>query len=267
MEPTDIATHITGFPVSEAEEVREVIQCVVRQRVDVSVRKQRYDICEPESVRVVEIGTEAIEPDHPMTPGRGEVSEERDQPRHPVVLFRRLPGETPDQIPARVDAQLFAPLQELDILQRSHTLAHQLEDGITEALDPGLDVTDARVPQHSQLRLLEVRLHLVKQGGAGRAASQLRHEILEVGHVQDVVGHGDVATGVTLAQASQLVERSAGGLAAKGHRLAVESAERAMHPFAPPTAPRGLEEYARLPVRTEPTGLELLEVVAVVGIR
>src|SRR4029077_17594782 len=90
---------------------------------------------------------------------------------------------------------------------------------------------------------------------------------LEVLEVEDIVDHLNVGAGIRRGEMRQLGERSRRRLAAIGHRRAVEAAERAVHPFAPPAAARGFDEDARLPVRTEAAALELIEEVAVIGIR
>ena len=64
----------------------------------------------------------------------------------------------------------------------------------------------------------------------------------------------------------ELGERSWRGLAAKRHGRAVETAERAVHPLAPPATARRLHEQAGLPFLAEGAALELIEEIAEVRI-
>ena len=68
-------------------------------------------------------------------------------------------------------------------------------------------------------------------------------------------------------QVQQFRERPGRRLAAVGHGRAVEAAERAMHPLAPPAPARSLDEHARLPVTAEAAPMELREEVGEVRIR
>src|SRR5207249_11627881 len=122
------------------------------------IGRQRPHVREAQPLRIEEIGAESIEPDHPVALGRLEMRQQGNEARHSEVLVRRLSRKAPEHVPTRLEAEFLAPLQQLDVLQRTDSLAHQLEDRIAEALDAGLDAPDAGVAKAPQLTLPEVCL-------------------------------------------------------------------------------------------------------------
>ena len=130
-------------------------------------------------------------------------------------------------------------------MQRAHALAHQLQHVVDEALDPGLQLGDPRPLEQPDLVLPQIGLRLVEEVHAQLPLGQQGHEVLEVGEVQDVVRDLDVAARMALHELRQLLDGPRRRLAAVGHGAAVEPAERAVHPLAPPAAARALEEQAR----------------------
>src|SRR6185503_4493692 len=99
--------------VAEPEKVREVGTRMRGNVVDVLVGPQRRDVIESEPGRIDEVGTEAIDAQAVETDRRRQMREQRRQPRHPLVLARRLAGKAPNQIPQRGHAEFLAPLQYL----------------------------------------------------------------------------------------------------------------------------------------------------------
>jgi hypothetical protein len=163
-----------------------------------------------------------------------------------------------------MDADLLAPFQQLDVLQSADALLHLLQHLRAEALDARLNGQHAGVAQQPHLFLLQVRLRLVEQRDVQLCLRQFRQQRLEVLQVEDVVDDLDVAARIRRRQVFQLGERARRRLAAERHRRAVEAAEGAVHPLAPPAAAGGFDEHARLPRLAEPAGLELREEIGVV---
>src|SRR4051812_29313732 len=129
-----------------------------------AVGGMRLDVDEAETLREIVIGTEALEADWSGVRRRLEMCDLRDQRGHALVLFDRLARKSPDDVPERLDAKLFAPLQKLDVLQSAVAFAHQRQDRIAEALDARLQHRDAGVAQQLQLIFPDARrLHLVEQ--------------------------------------------------------------------------------------------------------
>ena len=227
---------------------------------------ERDDVGEAVLLRVGEIGAEPIETQAAEARRRRQVRQQRHQAGHSRVLVRRLAGESPDEVPERRDAELLAPFQELDVVQSGHALAHQLENRIAEAFDARLDAADTGGVQHPDLIALEIALGLVEQVEIELAPRQLGHQRLEVGEVEDVVHDLHVRPRVARRQRRHLVERARRRFAAERHGRAVQAAEGAVHPLAPPASARRFDERARLPVGLETAAAELLEVVREVGI-
>ena len=175
------------------------------------------------------------------------MADARRQVAHAPVVVRRFARKANQEIPQRRDADLLAPLEELDVLQSGHALLHQLQDRVAEALDAGLDRRHARLAQQADLILLQVRLGLVEERHVEAAPGELRQQRFEVFEIEDVVDDLDVATRMRLREVGQLVECPRRRLAPVRHRRAVETAEGAVHPLAPPAAARRFDEHARLP--------------------
>src|SRR4029078_10769895 len=214
-----------------------------------------------------EIRAEAVETDAGDGVGRREVGEQGHDLRHPLVLRGRLAGDAAEDVPRPFQAGFLAPLQQLDVLQGAHALAHASQNVVAEALDPRLDPGDAGGAEEADLFFLEVRLRFVEEPDLHVSARQLGEDALEVAGGEDVVARVDVMAGIARHHRFQLTENAGGRLAAELHRRAVETAERAVRAFAPPASARSLEDEPRLPSAEEAAAPEALQIVLVVWVR
>ena len=194
--------------------------------------------------------------------GGGRWEQQGGQLGHARVLFGRLARKPEQQIPVRPDSQLFAPFHELDVLESGDALPHQRQHGVAQALDPRLNRPDSRLAEQANLILLEARLRLVEQIELRLARGEFREDRLEVLQIQDIVDDGDVASGVALSERHQLVDGASRRFAAVAHRGAVQAAERAVHPLAPPASARRFEKQRRLPRPSVLARFELREIIA-----
>ena len=249
------------------KEVREVAPRRLRQVVEEFVERERPHSREAETIGLVEVRTEPVESDRRHAHRPRQVAQLRGELRHPVVIVWRFARESEEHVPQRLDAEFLAPLQQLNVLQARDAFLHLLQHVVAEALDAGLDDRDAGVAQQPDLIFLEVRFRLVEQRDLQLPLGQHRQQRSEVLEIENVVDDLDVAAGVSGRQVRQLVECPRGRFAAIRHRLAVEAAERAVHPLAPPAAARRFDVHARLPLIAEPAARKLIEVVGVIGVR
>ena len=187
--------------------------------------------------------------------------------RHLAVFLRILSRKAPENIPDRLDPDLPAPFQQLDVLNAGYALLHQCQNLRAEALHPRLNTANVRFLELPDMGFLQIRLHLPEQVGIERGLLQRRDEGLEVGHVQDVIDHADGAAGVSGGQAGKFTERACRRLAPVLHGLAVQPAERAVRLFAPPAAACRLIQHHRLNLVGEIAFGELPEVVVEIAVR
>src|SRR5262249_4055523 len=161
------------------------------------------------------------------------------------------------------------PLEARDVLKGRHPLSHEGENRRAEALDPRLDVVDARLAEQLHLVLPEVRLGLVEEPEIVASVTKDRKDVAEIPEVDDVVDGLEVEPSVALHEGLHLLEDARGALAAERHTRAVEPAERAVRLGAPPAAARRLERHPCFPENLggEARLGESLEILAVVGNR
>src|SRR5262249_50690355 len=94
---------------------------------------------------------------------RREVEEPLHTLCHHGVGARTLSWSSDDHVPIHGDPELLAPLEQLDVVDRPHALAHQLEDLAIEALDAWLDPAHACSREALDGGSLHVGLDLVEQ--------------------------------------------------------------------------------------------------------
>src|SRR5262249_33209261 len=150
--------------------------------------------------------------------------------------------EAREDVPRALDADFLAPPHQLNVLKAGHALVHQLQHVVAEALDARLNLPHAATVHLHQLLVPQIRFHLVEQLQPQTAGREPGKQGVDVAHVEDVVDASNPGHAVLPAERRDFHERAIGALAAERHRLAVETAERAVVLGAPPAAARGFDD-------------------------
>src|SRR5206468_4205733 len=94
-----IAADIVRLAILEYETARELLDRLVAERIQMTIRRVRRDVDETKPIREIVVRAVALEADRTAVFGRLEMREMRHEGRHALVLTAGFSGESPEDVP------------------------------------------------------------------------------------------------------------------------------------------------------------------------